>query len=177
MLSPLTQHLKSHSWFRAKSSGGTSQLLAHHTSAEICTALLCCFAAGLCPLPTLDSPGLWSLNMVTGNPFLIIPLGARRTGSTLCVGLVAASIRLFAFGSFCRSRLAFRREIRHDPDGVEEVADADGASKEEEVQEDAKSVSWFTKSWALRRVTYIWGSKMLVSGSTTATVPLKAITV
>lgn len=87
---------------------------------------------------TLDSTRLGTLNVVGGNPILIVGLGAGgdsrgfvvRSGSDgvdLARCLLATSRRL----------TLLLREVWNNPDGVEEIADTNSACEEEEVEEEA----------------------------------------
>lgn len=113
--------------------------------------------------------------MVGGDPVLVIGLGAGgdsrgfvvRGGSNgfdLARCLLATSRRL----------TLLLREVWDNPDGVEEIADTDSACEKEEVEEEAiagcKRLNQSTGEWE----TYSCGSKMVASGSTMETVPLKA---
>lgn len=83
---------------------------------------------------TLDTASFRALDVVSRDPVLVVDLGARGDSRTLAVRCHRASID-FLDGGFL-AWLALLREVGHDPDGVEEIADADGTCKEEEVQEE-----------------------------------------
>lgn len=72
--------------------------------------------------------------------------------------------------------LAFSGEVGDNPDAVEEIDDSHEEGCKEEVEEDPKVllVRSFRMAGGQLWSTYIWGSKMLVSGSTKLTVPLYA---
>lgn len=83
----------------------------------------------------LDAAGLWSLEMMCWDPFFCVALGAAG-GDGWAIG---GHIDWLGFldGLLASSLLLLElREVGNDPDVVECVADTDGASKEEEVEED-----------------------------------------
>lgn len=114
--------------------------------------------------------------MVGRNPVGVVG-GSRRNGRAGAVLDTLGLRALSAAGGSLLTGLAalpLLREVGRNPDGVKEVANADKASQEEEVEEDAIKVSQLPATGADSGISYICGSKMLVSGSTTLTVPLKA---
>lgn len=138
-------------------------------------------SAGL-GLAALDLTGLGTVDVVSGNPVSVVGggRGDSRAGRFLDNLALSGSLLLSELPP-----LALLGEVRCDPDGVEEVDDADEAGQEEEVEEDAifrgqcQLIPEITENPEGQGMGghYIWGSKMLVSGSTTLTVPLKAWTV
>lgn len=138
-------------------------------------------SAGL-GLAALDLTGLGTVDVVSGNPVSVVGggRGDSRAGGFLDNLALSGSLLLGEFAP-----LALLREVRCDPDGVEEIDDADKAGQKEEVEEDTivrgqrQLIPEIAQNPAGLGVGghYIWGSKMLVSGSTTLTVPLKAWTV
>lgn len=134
-------------------------------------------------LATLHLPGFGTVDVVSGNPVGVV-CGGRGNGRA--GGLLhdfALSRDLLLAGLAC---LALLGEVRRNPNGIEEVDNANEAGQEEEVKEDAALIVSKARHETLTNETgaagegkgcssaYIWGSKMLVSGSTTLTVPLKA---
>lgn len=115
--------------------------------------------------------------MVSWDPFGVVGCSGGNSGAARSFfNLLRCARRLLGeFGSL--SGLALLREVWRNPDGVEEVSGTSETSQEEEVEEDTKVIN--NKSTVSDRerdfgVAHIWGSKMLVSGSTTLTVPLWA---
>lgn len=115
--------------------------------------------------------------MVRGDPLSVVGSGGSDGRAGALVNSLGLSALSAARGPLFASlaTLALLWEVGCDPDGVEEVDNADKAGQKEEVKEDAvdgqsdacdKGGPW--------GVIHICGSKMLVSGSTTLTVPSKA---
>lgn len=115
--------------------------------------------------------------MVSWDPFGVVGGSGGSSGAARSFfGLLRCARRLLGeVGSL--SSLALLREVGRNPDGVEEVDGTSETSQEEEVQEDTRvnnnkpTVSDRERDFG---VAHIWGSKRLVSGSTTLTVPLWA---
>lgn len=91
----------------------------------------------------LDLTGLGAGNVVRGNPISVVGSGRGSTGtggrsflSNLGLNALRGRSALLAGLS---SRLALLREVRSDPNSVEEVTSAGDTSKKEEVKEDAVS--------------------------------------
>jgi hypothetical protein len=83
----------------------------------------------------LETPSFGSLDVMTWDPFLVVLLGASRDSGTFVVRDDGANIDLLDW-SLLAASLPLLWEIWDNPDVVEEVADTDGTSKEEQVQEE-----------------------------------------
>lgn len=130
--------------------------------------------AGLGLAGALDLPGFRAVDVVGGNPVGVVGGSGGNGGAGAVLDTLGFGTLGAPGGSLFASlaALALLGEVRCNPDSVEEVDNADEASQEEEVEEDA--IQGQLEQGADSGTTYIWGSKMLVSGSTTLTVPLKA---
>lgn len=116
---------------------------------------------------------------MVGNPLLVVGLGTSGNGRGFVVrgddDRVDLAGRLLATTSGGPALLLGK--VGDNPNGVEEIADGDGACEKEEVQEQAVDTGWLALAstrgmWM--EITYSCGSKMLASGSTMETVPLNA---
>lgn len=105
----------------------------HDQSAASPGALLLAFALGSWAT-ALDTTSFGALQVVGRDPGLVVALGTGRNGGTLVIDLDRLGLldRLLASWFL----LLELREVGNDPDVVEGIADTNGASEQEDVQED-----------------------------------------
>lgn len=84
---------------------------------------------------TLDTASFGSIQVVSGDPIFSVGLCAGCDGWTIVFWLLTSDVNLLD-GGFDALALLLLWEVGGDPDVVEEVADANGAGEEEEVEED-----------------------------------------
>lgn len=87
---------------------------------------------------TLDSASFRAAQVMGRDPVFSIGLGTGRDRRSISIRLLTSDIDLLD-RSLCALTLLLLWEVRGNPDGVEEVANANGAGEEEEVEEDAVS--------------------------------------
>ena len=89
--------------------------------------------------------------MVRGDPVFAVSFRTSRYSWTVGIWqVVTASIDLLALSRFAGAGFLLLREIGRDPDIVEEVAYANCAGEEEEVEEDPICISWGMVGWRRR---------------------------
>jgi hypothetical protein len=113
------------------------------------------------------------------NPLGIVSSCGGNGCSTVCPSFGRVDLlRARGLLGFTTPAPALLREVRRNPDSVEEVNDPSEEGKNEEVEEDAvQELALVNSQYEHGNATHTWGSKMLASGSTTLTVPLNAWTV
>ena len=131
------------------SSRSTEILLRFNPAAEVCPFRLPHLGFSLASAlrsrrAALDSPSLWTLDVVSWNPFLVVCLRAGCHGWDVCASdwntLISSTLLGGAALRAITTSATLLWEVWCDPDSVEEVNDADEAGKDEEVEEDTKLI-------------------------------------
>jgi hypothetical protein len=88
----------------------------------------------------LDGSSLWTLDVVSRDPLLVVCLGPSCHGWALCASNRHALVRSTLLGSAAFRAIAtfaLPRKVGRNPNSVEKVDDTDEAGEEEEIKEDA----------------------------------------